>query len=114
MANKAQIRNEALGKLGVLASGATANSEDASLIDDAYDQVFAALEERDIAFFDQDDVPDEAINPLAAKVAWSKITNFNVSDKRYMRINFEASTADRDLCTVMNGSYISAHHDTDY
>ena len=86
MATKAQIRDKALTKLGVLAPGATASSEAADSMTKAYNEVYASLEELTLTFFPQDNVPDSVADSVAALCAWSRVSEFLVSELRYQRV----------------------------
>ena len=61
MATATEVRNSALRKLGVIESGGTPSTDEATDVDAAYSQVYAYLATEKAVTWDSDeDVPDEA------------------------------------------------------
>lgn len=93
MATKAQLRDKVLRKLKVLAAGQSAPPDDATIVEDAYDELHAQLtEDNVITWGSTDDIPDEAVRSMV------KLVSFEVADTflgardeaRYNRIRAEA------------------------
>ena len=67
---RADLVNQALSNLGILAAGQTADTEDYDAVDSHVDQMFASLEARDIATIDNEDqIPAEWFQALSALLA---------------------------------------------
>jgi len=114
MATSAEIRNQALRKLGVLGAAGTASSEDSQDMDKAYNEVYAQLDSIELAYFTQDNVPDEVSNAVAAKCAWARVSEHLVSEARFQRVRSEAIDADRVISAGLSGRYHSSTNERDY
>lgn len=67
---RADLVNQALANLGVLAAGQTADTEDYDSVDSHVDQMFASLEARDIASIDdENEIPAEWFPSLSTLLA---------------------------------------------
>lgn len=67
---RADLVNQALANLGILAAGQTADTEDYDAVDGHVDQMFASLEARDVATIDnEDEIPAEWFQSLATLLA---------------------------------------------
>lgn len=94
MATAAEIRNKAAKKLGVLATGQTLESEIADDLDEAYDEVYAALDAKNLVTWDYDEeIPDEYIGPVVALVAFARADEYGIPNDRYQRIAGDMSRA---------------------
>ena len=94
MATAAKIREKALKKLGVKATGQTTQAEITADLDAAYVEVYAVLEALDIATWDSDeDIPDEMVVPVVALVAMSRTDEYSVPNDRLQRIAAGAAGA---------------------
>lgn len=92
MATAAEIRNKALKKLGILATGQTAQAEVANDLDDAYTETYAMLNALTLTTWDSDeDVPDEFVKPVVALVADSRKDEYSIPNDRYQRIDLDAN-----------------------
>lgn len=110
---KAQVRNRALIKLGVLAKGQTAESIDADDMDDAYDQVYARLEQKGmVTWSSTDDIPDEFVEDVTALMAFER--SENIPEARYIRIASDASRAFINISSLIQGEYENPREYTDY
>jgi hypothetical protein len=94
MATAAQIRTKALKKLGVLAIGQTASAEISADLDEAYEEVYAQLDARNLAEWDSDEeIPDEYVNPVVALVAYARVDEYSIPNDRYQRITLDMRQA---------------------
>jgi hypothetical protein len=94
MADAAAIRNQALKKLGILATGQTAQAEVATDLDAAYTQVYAMLDSLSLTTWDFDEeVPDEFVIPVVHLVAGSRKDEYSVPNDRYARIKADEDKA---------------------
>lgn len=67
---RADLVNQALANLGVLAAGQTADTEDYDSVDSHVDQMFASLEARDVATIDdENEIPAEWFPSLSTLLA---------------------------------------------
>lgn len=98
MATKATIRNKAVKKLGVLATGQTLPSEIAADLDEAYDEVYAALSAKNLTNdWESDDIPTEYVTPLVALVAFARADEYGIPNDRYQRIAGDVSRATAEI-----------------
>ena len=102
MATVEAVQTRALRRLGVLARGQTARSEDMAEMAAAYAEVYAVLDSKNLAVWGDvdDDVPNEYSRYIAAMVAWARVDEFSVPTERYQRLqiaNAAALPALRDL-----------------
>lgn len=82
MATKAEIRNKTLIKLGVLSADGTAEADDATLIEEKYDDLYQYLVRKKVATWGPtDEVPDGSIEPLVVVLASRCLTDFDVPEK---------------------------------
>lgn len=87
----AQIREKALKKLGVKATGQTTQSEITADLDKAYEEVYAMLATRALTTWDSDeDIPDEFVAPVVALVADARKDEYSIPNDRYTRIALDA------------------------
>ena len=98
MATAAEIRNKAVKKLGVLATGQTLESEIAADLDEAYSEVYAALSAKNLTTWAEDEeVPPEYIGPVVALVAFARVDEYGVPNDRYQRIAGDVSRATAEI-----------------
>ncbi len=94
MASAAQIRTKAIKRLGLISLGQTPRSEMAADFDDAYAEVYAALESLDIVTWDFDEeVPDEFVHSVVTLVAYNRVDEYRVANDRYQRLSADVSGA---------------------
>lgn len=76
---------------------------------DAYTEVYLQLQEQSIAYWGQTaDVPNEVANEVAALMAWSRVNDHGVSDKRYQRLLIEMRSAEPMIRKMSVRNYRSA------
>jgi len=94
MAEASVIRSKAAKKLGVLATGQVLESEISDDLDEAYNEVFAALSAKNLTNdWSTDAIPDEYIAPVVALTAFARVDEYGVPNDRYQRIAADASRA---------------------
>jgi hypothetical protein len=72
-----ELRNRVLRKIKVLPNGQTADANDASLVDEAWQELYETLyQDNIINFEDYDDIPDEAVRPLVDIMAYEIVDEF--------------------------------------
>ena len=114
MAQPNAIRNQAARKLGLLGVGQTLQSEISTDLDQAYIEVFNALDAMNQAPWDvDDDVPDEYVPFLAALVADKRLVDYKTPPERLALIKAEASDA-WGAIRELNGSDLTEVVYTDY
>lgn len=112
---KSQIGLLALQAMHVVEGDATPDANDTSVIEAAYDQVFARLRTRHlVSWGSTGSVPDEAVNPVVALTAQSRLTYFNPPADVINLINLMASTAFEDLTEVLQPDYVSQPTPAEY
>lgn len=105
---KSQIGVLALQALKAVEGDATPDSSDVTLIEAAYDQVYASLRSRNLASWGSaGEVPDEAVNSVVALVAEARIGFFKPPQDAAADIRLKASTAFEDLVEVLQPDYVS-------
>ena len=87
----AQIRNQAAQKLGLLGTGQTLQSAQSADLDQAYLEVYAVLQSKNLANWgiSTTDVPNELVEPIVAWVAGIRATRYAVPTERFQRIMLE-------------------------
>lgn len=97
---KQKLRNRVLQQLKSLVAGQTADSEDAQIVEDAYDGLHAYLTEREIITWSStDDIPIEAEIPMIRLVKDAVADDFlskgAIDEQMRIRIAIEAYGTDR-------------------
>ena len=115
MATLAEIRKQALVKLGV----ATPHQTPKAYLDDAmkaaYDEAYTKLRDKDLVFWSQTaSVPDNVSNEIAAMMAWSRVNDFGVSSDRYTRIANEQIKAEPSIRIAAVSKHISVDEPEDF
>jgi hypothetical protein len=92
MSTAAQIREKALRKLGVKATGQTTQAEIAADLDNAYTEVYAMLSSLGLTTWDSDeDIPDEFVAPVVSLVAFARVDEYSIPNDRFQRIDLDAN-----------------------
>jgi hypothetical protein len=82
-----EIRDRAANDLGMLRVGQSLQAQDATRVDQAYAEVFAALKTKGLApWASTGDVPDEFVPHVVALVADNCLNTYSTSNDRYKRI----------------------------
>lgn len=91
MATVTQIREKALKKLGVKATGQTTQSEIQADVDAAYNEVYATLAALTLTTWDLDeDIPDAFVAPVTSLTADARKDEYSIPNDRYQRITLDA------------------------
>jgi len=119
MATKAEVRNQALELLGVLRLGQSAQSQDATTIETAYDEIYADLKKDGLATWASTaEVPAELVPHVVHLVALSRANRYGISNDRYQRILLEAGEngwkSKREIRRLVTPDYESLDEPTDY
>ena len=125
MATKAEIRNRALRKLGVLEAGGTPTADEITDVEEAYDALYGYLESKDAVTWDSDEsVPVEAETPMVRLLMAEIADEFGQEEGRYQRIIIEAygpggkhgiaGGALADLIEMAQGGYVSTVTEAEY
>lgn len=87
---KAEIRNRALRKLGVLGKGETPDTATAEDMDAAYDEVYARVEFENLAAWAENaSVPDRFVPAMVNLCALARVTEESISDTRLNKLLIE-------------------------
>lgn len=109
MATRAEIRDRVLRKLGVLATGQTADASAANIAETAYDEIHAELTEIGMAIWPIDDeCPDRLSEHVSNLMAYRLVNDFSVSSERYQRIVADSSRSEQYISRMIKGEYIYA------
>ncbi len=123
MATKAQIRNKVLRKLKVLHANQSAPPDDATIVEDIYDEVYAYLSERNaVTWGSSDDIPAEAVQFVVRIVAYESADEYLslMDESRYQRLKFEAYGSDDmsgafgELVRLSAVDYVPLESEADY
>ena len=94
MATKAKIKTDAAENLGILSEGTQLTAYMSADFEQAYQEVYAVLEELDLSAWTVDaTIPDAYANAVATLVAEARAVKYQIPDARYQRIKLEASQA---------------------
>lgn len=103
---RAQVALLALQMMQVVEGDASADTNDQTLAEDAYDMVYSRLRSLHLTTWGSGgSVPNECVNPVVALVAEARLPFFKVPQDVQMLIKSSASTAIADLTEVQNLSY---------
>lgn len=97
MPTKIDIIDGVLKELGRLAVGQVASAEDAKDVGDRIDQIHAGFIERDIAYWDIDDTPDNVMDPYIKIIAYRLAATFEVTPQKMALLREGATQGARDL-----------------
>jgi len=115
MATAEKLHDRAAQDLGILRLNATLQAQDATRMEEAYEEVYASLKKEGIATWAYDgDVPAEVVPHVAALMAENCLNTYSVSDKRYVRITRSASKAKREIRAEVQDEYVSQDDPKDY
>ena len=89
MTTATQIREKALKKLGVKATGQGTQSEIQADVDQAYAEVYAMLGSLTIWDIDEE-IPDAFVSSVVALVADARKNTYSIPNDRYQRITLDA------------------------
>ena len=99
---KSEIGLLALQALHVLEGDASADSNDTTIIEAAYDSVYAVLRTKHLVSWGSgDSVPEEAVDAVASLVALSRLGFFSVPAQAETDIRIKASEAEKVLTEVL-------------
>lgn len=100
MGTKAQLRQRVLEDLGIVQIGQTAQSQDDTRVEAAYQEEYAKLKELSLAVWSvSGDIPSKIMPDVIALTAWNCIQSgsYGVSPDRYARIQLSATQAPREI-----------------
>jgi hypothetical protein len=110
---KAELRNRALVMLGKLPLGQTPTGALADDMEDAYDQIYARLDSRNmVTWSSTDSVPDEFVEDITALMAFER--SEGIPNDRYVRIRDAASRAFGNISALISGPYTNPREYADF
>ena len=121
-ATKAQIATKVLQKLRILPAGKSATADDSTLIQNAYDEMYQYLLERNaVTWGSTDSIPTEAVRPIVKLMAYEIADDFlsNSDEGRIQRLMIEAwgngsGGAFGELVRLAKNSYEPTTTEADY
>lgn len=115
MATKAEVRNKTLIKLGVLSADGTADTNDATLVEDKYDDLYQYLVRKRIATWGPtDEVPNGSIEPVVVLLANRLLSDFNLPLEKASLIKLEYTPAFNQLNEMALVEYTQEPLSADY
>jgi hypothetical protein len=115
MATRDQLVREVLKELGVYQAGQDLPPEDFRVIDERLDFEIAALYSQNIYSLDTaDDVPDDALIPLAVWIAGNSAQLFGIAGEELQMIKAAQGGAKRDLTFLRSLPYTGARQRVEY
>lgn len=115
MATKAEIRDRAANKLGILPFNQDLDHENKVRIESAFDEVYAQLKKDGQATWaSTGSSPDELTNHVVFLVAENCLDDYSVSDTRYMRIKAGAQVARREIQKLTTSDFASQDDPQDF
>lgn len=108
-----ELRNRALRKLGRLALGATATGAMASDMDDAYDEVYAKLDNLGlVTWASTEDIPDEYCQDVVSLMAWARADG--IPSERLAKIQADSEVAVLNIAAQIQGKWTNPEQSSDY
>jgi len=108
MATKAEVRDRAANDLGLLRLGQSLQSQDATRIESAYDEVYQDLVDQGVATWTSTGaIPTKVVPHVAALVADNCLNTYSVADSRYARIKASSANAFREIRRLVTAHYVS-------
>lgn len=115
MATKAEIRNAAARKVGILGIGQTLSSQYHAIIDAAYDALFYQLREKGFnTWAYAADVPTQIEDYYSTLVAGKCALELGASSERIATIAASSPVAMREIQLFMSPSYASGDDPEDF
>lgn len=107
-ATKTQLAVKVLQKLRVLPTGQAAVTDDTSVIETAYDELYQLYRDDGlITWGSADDIPDEAVRPMVVVLASDMADEFNVPEARVQRLLAQRVEAVKQLKSLSQVVYTS-------
>lgn len=119
MATKAEVKNRTLQLLGVLRLGQSAQHQDSTRMETAYQEVYAQLKELSLATWAvAGTIPNSITMWLVALMAHNAIDEYGVSDSRYQRImrlaGVNGENAKKEIKLLTNPAFESLDEPDDF
>lgn len=116
---KSQVRDRAAEELGRLRPGQSLQSQDATRIGAAYDEVYADLKNEGLnTWASTGNVPDELVPFVSALVALRCCNTYGVSQARFQRIvsvaGVDGNQAKREIRRLVTPAHESMEEPTDF
>jgi hypothetical protein len=105
--SKAEVGLQCLQAMQVVDGDATPETNDTTIIEEAYDQIKAMLYTRHLVSWEDTAVPDEVIIPLCDLISYSRLSFFNPPADVKQLIIAGASTAVEQITEVLSMDYVS-------
>lgn len=110
---KTQLVERALQKLGKLALGQTAEAAMQDDMEDAYDQIYARLENKGMTVWSStDSVPDEFVEDVVALMAFERAEG--IPEARYQRLFNDANRAFVAISATVSGKWLNSRDVEDF
>jgi len=105
----------ALQAMRVVDGDATPDTNDTAVIEQAYDNIYAMLNQRHLVSWAINGlVPDELVDPVVSLVAASRITLFTVPIDVVQSITIQASSAVETITEMVSLDYVPTSVQADY
>ncbi|MEN8171422.1 MAG: hypothetical protein ABFS03_00930 [Chloroflexota bacterium] len=112
---KTQVATKVLEKLGVLESGATADSADLTIIEDKYDSWYGVLAAEDkVSWGSGDNIPNEAVASVVSIIANDCLTEFIIPQDKQVIIDRDATKGNDNLKKLEYVDYVPEEIDNHY
>lgn len=115
MATKAEVKEMAARKLGVLGIGQTLSAEYSSILDDAFDAVFYGLRDDGLNTWAYSaEVPGLIADHFSVLAAKRKPLELGASAERMQAIEVKSAEAMREIRKYLTSRYVSVVNAVDY
>ncbi|MCZ6897636.1 MAG: hypothetical protein O7D95_02855 [Betaproteobacteria bacterium] len=119
MASKAEAQQLAGELLRLIPVGQALQSQHNTRMGEAYDEVYAELENIGLALWDTaDEIPDEITPHFTAMMAWNKRNIYGISEALYQRlllqVGDESKKAISRIRMLLSQAYSNADEPTDF
>lgn len=103
MATIAEVRNKAAERLYIIGRGQTLKSQDSNDLTDAYNEVYAELDVKNITTWsDIDDIPAEFVHDIVAMMCKRRLDVYSVPEPRRSEIRADDSVAEFNIRNMQN------------
>lgn len=112
---KAQVAIKVLEKLRVLEGGGTADTDDQTLVEEAYEDFYEELRSRHLVSWDvASSIPNGAIRPLVGLLALEVSDEFEVPEVVVQRLTVLEDRNKARLAVLIAPDYVSAPIEAEY
>lgn len=112
---KAEIRDRAANELGILTLGQPLQAQDATRIEQAYNETYDYLDSQGLAIWPMSgSVPDRLSPYIISIVAFNCADTYGISEERNRRLTARFVIAEKKIRELVQEKYVSLEEPTNY